>query len=43
LVLLRLNRFNRALKDLVEIEALDERDVESAFLTEGIDTTTAQG
>ena len=40
----RLDRFGRSLKDLVsKIEALDERGVEFASLTKGIDTTTAQG
>ena len=44
LVVWRLDRFGRSLKDLVtKIEALDERDVEFVSLTEGIDTTAAQG
>ena len=44
LVVWRLDRFGRSLKDLVtKIEALDERGVEFVSLTEGIDTTTAQG
>lgn len=44
LVMWRLDRFGRSLKDLVsKIEALDERGVEFASLTKGIDTTTAQG
>ena len=44
LVVWRLDRFGRSLKDLIsKIEALDERGVEFASLTEGIDTTTAQG
>ena len=39
-----LDRFGRSLKDLVtKIEALHECSVEFASLTEGIDTTTAQG
>jgi hypothetical protein len=43
LVVWRLDRFGRSLKDLVaKIEALDERGVEFVSLTEGIDTTTAQ-
>ena len=44
LVVWRLDRFGRSLKDLVtKIEALHECSVEFASLTEGIDTTTAQG
>jgi DNA invertase Pin-like site-specific DNA recombinase len=44
LVVWRLDWFGRSLKDLVgKIEALDERGVEVVSLTEGIDTTTAQG
>jgi DNA invertase Pin-like site-specific DNA recombinase len=44
LVVWRLGRFGRSLKDLItKIEALDERGVEFVSLTEGIDTTTAQG
>lgn len=44
LVVWRLDRFGRSLKDLVaKIEALDECGVEFVSLTEGIDTTTAQG
>ena len=40
----RLDRFGRSLKDLIsKIEALGDRGVEFASLTEGIDTTTAQG
>jgi len=43
LVVWRLDRFGRSLKYLVtKIEALDERGVEFASLTGGIDTTTAQ-
>jgi DNA invertase Pin-like site-specific DNA recombinase len=39
-----LDRFGRSLKDLVaKIEFLDERGVEFVSLTEGVDTTTAQG
>lgn len=44
LVVWRLDRFGHSLKDLVaKIEALDECGVEFVSLTEGIDTTTAQG
>jgi len=44
LVVWRLDRFDRSLKDFVtKIEALDERGVEFVSLTEDIDTTTAQG
>ena len=44
LVVWRLDRFGRSLKDLIsKIEALGDRGVEFASLTEGIDTTTAQG
>lgn len=40
----RLDRFGRSLKDLVEkMETLEERGVDFVSLTEGIDTTTAQG
>jgi DNA invertase Pin-like site-specific DNA recombinase len=44
LVVWRLDRFGRSLKDLVsKMEALEEKDVDFVSLTEGIDTTTAQG
>ena len=44
LVVWRLDRFGRSLKDLIsKIEALGDRGVEFVSLTEGIDTTTAQG
>lgn len=44
LVVWRLDRFGRSLKDLVsKMETLEERDVDFVSLTEGIDTTTAQG
>ena len=44
LVVWRLDRFGRSLKDLVsKMEALEERGVDFVSLTEGIDTTTAQG
>ena len=44
LVVWRLDRFGRFLKDLVsKIEALGNRRVEFVSLTEGIDTTTAHG
>lgn len=44
LVVWRLDRFGRSLKDLVtKIESLDDLGVEFVSLTEGIDTTTAQG
>jgi DNA invertase Pin-like site-specific DNA recombinase len=44
LVVWRLDRFGRSLKDLVEkMEALQENGVDFVSLTEGIDTTTAQG
>ena len=44
LVVWRLDRFGRSLKDLVEkMTALEERGAEFVSLTEGIDTTTAQG
>ena len=44
LVAWRLDRFGRSLKDLVsKMEALEERGVDFVSLTEGIDTTTAQG
>jgi len=44
LVVWRLDRFGRSLKDLVEkMETLEERGVDFVSLTEGIDTTTAQG
>ena len=40
----RLDRFGRSLKDLVsKMEALEEKGVDFVSLTEGIDTTTAQG
>ena len=44
LVVWRLDRFGRSLKDLVsKMEILEERGVDFVSLTEGIDTTTAQG
>ena len=44
LVVWRLDRFGRSLKDLVsKMETLEEKDVDFVSLTEGIDTTTAQG
>lgn len=44
LVVWRLGRFGRSLKDLVtKIEALEEMSVDFVGLTEGIDTTSAQG
>jgi DNA invertase Pin-like site-specific DNA recombinase len=44
LVVWRLDRFGRSLKDLVsKMEALEEKGVDFVSLTEGIDTTTAQG
>lgn len=44
LVVWRLDRFGRSLKDLVsKMEKLEERDADFVSLTEGIDTTTAQG
>ena len=44
LVVWRLDRFGRSLKDLVgKMEALEEKSVGFKSLTEGIDTTTAQG
>ena len=44
LVVWRLDRFGRSLKDLVgKMEALEEKGVGFKSLTEGIDTTTAQG
>ena len=44
LVVWRLDRFGRSLKDLVsKMEALEERGVDFMSLTEGINTTTAQG
>jgi DNA invertase Pin-like site-specific DNA recombinase len=44
LVVWRLDRFGRSLKDLVsKMETLEERGVDFVSLTEGIDTTTAQG
>ena len=40
----RLDRFGRSLKDLVsKMESLEEKGVDFVSLTEGIDTTTAQG
>lgn len=40
----KLDRFGRSMSDLVEkITALEERGVDFVSLTEGIDTTTAQG
>jgi len=44
LVVWRLDRFGRSLKDLVtKMETLEDRGVDFVSLTEGIDTTTAQG
>ena len=44
LVVWRLDRFGRSLKDLVgKMETLEEKGVGFKSLTEGIDTTTAQG
>lgn len=44
LVVWRLDRFGRSLKDLVEkMETLEDKGVDFVSLTEGIDTTTAQG
>ncbi|WP_251963161.1 recombinase family protein [Salinibacter ruber] len=44
LVVWRLDRFGRSLKDLVsKMEELEERGADFVSLTEGIDTTTAQG
>ena len=44
LVVWRLDRFERPLKDLVsKMEKLEERGAYFVSLTEGIDTTTAQG
>lgn len=44
LVVWRLDRFGRSLKDLVaKMEELEEKGVDFVSLTEGIDTTTAQG
>lgn len=44
LVVWRLDRFGRSLKDLVsKMEDLEEKGVDFISLTEGIDTTTAQG
>lgn len=44
LVVWRLDRFGRSLKDLVsKMERLEEKGVDFVSLTEGIDTTTAQG
>lgn len=44
LVVWRLDRFGRSLKDLVgKMETLEERGAEFVSLTEGIDTTTPQG
>ena len=44
LVVWRLDRFGRSLKDLVQkMDALEDMDVDFVSLTEGIDTTTAQG
>jgi DNA invertase Pin-like site-specific DNA recombinase len=44
LVVWRLDLFGRSLKDLVsKMEALEEKGVDFVSLTEGIDTTTAQG
>ena len=40
----RFDRFGRSLKDLVsEMESLEEKGADFVSLTEGIDTTTAQG
>lgn len=44
LVVWRMDRFGRSLKDLVsKMEDLEEKGVDFVSLTEGIDTTTAQG
>ena len=44
LVVWRLDRFGRSLKDLVQkMGTLEEKGVDFVSLTEGIDTTTAQG
>jgi len=44
LIVWRLDRFGRSLKDLVaKMETLEEKGVDFVSLTEGIDTTTAQG
>jgi DNA invertase Pin-like site-specific DNA recombinase len=44
LVVWRLDRFGRSLKDLVQkMDSLEEKGVDFVSLTEGIDTTTAQG
>lgn len=44
LVVWRLDRFGRSLKDLVsKMERLEEKGVDFVSLAEGIDTTTAQG
>jgi DNA invertase Pin-like site-specific DNA recombinase len=44
LVVWRLDRFGRSLSDLVEkMDELEEKGVDFVSLTEGIDTTTAQG
>jgi DNA invertase Pin-like site-specific DNA recombinase len=44
LVVWRLDRFGRSLKDLVsKMESLEEKGVDFVSITEGIDTTTAQG
>lgn len=44
LVVWRLDRFGRSLKDLVsKMETLEEKGVDFVSVTEGIDTTTAQG
>ncbi len=44
LVVWRLDRFGRSLKDLVsKMEDLEEKGADFISLTEGIDTTTAQG
>lgn len=44
LVVWSLDRFGRSLKDLVsKMEMLEERGVDFVSLTEGIETTTAQG
>ena len=44
LVVWRLDRFGRSLKDLVsKMETLEEKGADFVSVTEGIDTTTAQG
>ena len=44
LVVRRLDRFGQSLKDLVKkMNLLAEKGADSVLLTEGIDTTTAQG